>query len=46
LFDACASKDKALHAYPGRHNQMPRFDIDNSARFFLRTLGRVGAAPA
>jgi plasmid stabilization system protein ParE len=46
LFDACASKDKALHAYPGRHNQMPRFDIDNSARFFLRTLGKVGTAPA
>jgi pimeloyl-ACP methyl ester carboxylesterase len=39
LFDACASKDKALHAYPGRHNQVPRFDVDNSARFFLRHLG-------
>jgi alpha-beta hydrolase superfamily lysophospholipase len=46
LFDACASKDKALHAYPGRHNQVPRSDIDNSARFFLRTLGMVGTAPA
>jgi hypothetical protein len=46
LFDACASKDKALHAYPGRHNQVPRFEIDNAARFFLRHLGRAGTAPA
>ena len=36
LFDACASKDKALHAYPGRHNQMPRAEVDRSARFFAR----------
>lgn len=31
-FDACASKERALHAYPGRHNQVPRLEVDNSAR--------------
>lgn len=46
LFDACASKEKALHAYPGRHNQVPRFEVDNSARFFLRHLGRGGTSQA
>ncbi|MFE2431261.1 alpha/beta hydrolase [Streptomyces sp. NPDC059373] len=46
LFDACASKEKALHAYPGRHNQVPGFEVDNSARFFLRHLGRVGTSAA
>ncbi|MFD8000963.1 dienelactone hydrolase family protein [Streptomyces mirabilis] len=46
LFDACASKEKALHAYPGRHNQVPGFEVDNSARFFLRHLGRAGTSPA
>jgi dienelactone hydrolase len=46
LFDACASKEKALHAYPGRHNQVPGFEVDNSARFFLRHLGRSGTSPA
>ncbi|MFD9515355.1 dienelactone hydrolase family protein [Streptomyces mirabilis] len=46
LFDACASKEKALHAYPGRHNQVPAFEVDNSARFFLRHLGRAGTSPA
>lgn len=46
LFDACASKEKALHAYPGRHNQVPRFEVDNSARFFARHLGRCGTPPA
>ncbi|MFF4733723.1 dienelactone hydrolase family protein [Streptomyces mirabilis] len=46
LFDACASKEKALHAHPGRHNQVPGFEVDNSARFFLRHLGRAGTSPA
>lgn len=40
------SKEKALHAYPGRHNQVPRFEIDNSARFFARHLGGVATSPA
>jgi pimeloyl-ACP methyl ester carboxylesterase len=46
LFDAFASKEKTLHANPGRHNQVPRFEIDNSARFFLRHLGQSSTAPA
>lgn len=46
LFEACASKEKALHAYPGRHNQVPGYEVDNSARFFLRHLGRAGTSPA
>lgn len=40
LFDAFASKEKTLHANPGRHNQVPRFEIDNSARFFRRHFDR------
>ena len=46
LFNACASKEKALHAYPGRHSQVPRFDVDNSARFFLRHLRPPGTSQA
>jgi hypothetical protein len=46
LFDAFTSKEKTLHANPGRHNQVPRFEIDNSARFFLRHLGRAVTSPA
>ncbi|WP_405162818.1 alpha/beta hydrolase [Nocardia sp. NBC_01499] len=41
LFDACASLDKSLHVYPGRHNQMRGFDIDAGARFFTRHLGQA-----
>ena len=41
LFDAFASKEKTLHGHPGRHNQSPRFEIDSSARFFARHLGRA-----
>ncbi|MFI6996003.1 alpha/beta hydrolase [Nocardia sp. NPDC050175] len=43
LFDAFASKEKTLHANPGRHNQVPGFEVDNSARFFARHLGTVPA---
>jgi alpha-beta hydrolase superfamily lysophospholipase len=46
LFDACASKDKALHVYPGWHDQVPAFAIDDSARFFLRHLGQGATSPA
>jgi fermentation-respiration switch protein FrsA (DUF1100 family) len=45
LFDACASKNKALHIYPGRHNQVPKFVADNGARFFLRNLGGADRQP-
>ena len=46
LFDAFASKEKTMHANPGRYNQTPRFEIDSSARFFLRHLRteRIAAA--
>ncbi|TQF68320.1 alpha/beta hydrolase [Rhodococcus spelaei] len=45
LFDACASEEKALHAYPGRHHQVPGFEVDTSARFFARHLSRATVTP-
>jgi pimeloyl-ACP methyl ester carboxylesterase len=45
LFDAFASKEKTLHVNAGRHKQLPRFEADSAARFFVRHLGRV-TAPA
>jgi len=39
LFDALASSEKSLHANPGRHAEVPRFEIDSAARFFVRHLG-------
>lgn len=39
LFDALASSEKTLHANPGRHTEVPRFEIDSAARFFARHLG-------
>jgi dienelactone hydrolase len=44
LFDAFASAEKTLHANPGRHGEVPRFEADSSARFFARHLG--GPPPA
>jgi len=38
LFDAIASKEKTLHANPGRHADVPVFEIDSSERFFARHL--------
>jgi hypothetical protein len=38
LFDAFASKEKTLHAYPGRHYPVPEYERDSSARFFARHL--------
>ena len=45
LFDAFASTEKTLHANSGTHLQIPRFEIDSSARFFARHLGRPAASP-
>jgi hypothetical protein len=45
LFDACASQEKALHIYPGRHNRMRGVDPDTGARFFARHLGRAATVP-
>ena len=39
LFDVIGSADKTLHANPGRHAQVPWFEVDSSERFFARHLG-------
>jgi pimeloyl-ACP methyl ester carboxylesterase len=38
LFDALGSGEKTLHANPGRHGEVPRFEVDSSAAFFRRHL--------
>ena len=38
LFDAFASAEKTLHANPGGHGQVPRFETDSALRFFTRHL--------
>jgi pimeloyl-ACP methyl ester carboxylesterase len=38
VFDAFASREKTLHANPGRHAEMPAFEPDRSERFFARHL--------
>ena len=38
LFDAFASAEKTLHANPGRHEDLPRFEVDSMLRFFARHL--------
>ena len=38
LFDAFASREKSLHANPGRHGDMPMFEVESSLRFFGRHL--------
>lgn len=38
LFDAFASRDKTLHANPGRHASVPAFELESSQRFFARHL--------
>jgi dienelactone hydrolase len=39
LFDALASPEKTLHANPGKHGEIPAFEIDSAVRFFARHLG-------
>jgi dienelactone hydrolase len=39
LFDAIGSAEKTLHANPGKHGDLPRFQMDDSLRFFVRHLG-------
>ncbi|MDQ0993810.1 dienelactone hydrolase family protein [Streptomyces sp. V3I7] len=39
LFDALASTEKALHAHPGRHGELPAHEMDSTLRFFARHLG-------
>ncbi len=38
LFSTFASREKTLHANPGRHAQVPAFEVESSARFFARHL--------
>ncbi|MCW2904998.1 MAG: alpha/beta hydrolase, partial [Streptosporangiaceae bacterium] len=38
LFGAFASREKTLHANPGRHAGVPAFELDSSERFFTRHL--------
>jgi dienelactone hydrolase len=39
LFDALGCIEKTLHANPGRHSDLPRFETDCSLAFFRRQLG-------
>jgi len=43
LFDALASAEKTLHANPGRHGEVPAFELDAAVRFFGRHLGESGS---
>ncbi|WP_327248147.1 alpha/beta hydrolase [Streptomyces sp. NBC_01320] len=45
LFDAFASREKSLHANPGRHAGIPAFELESSQRFFARHLVRDLDAP-
>jgi pimeloyl-ACP methyl ester carboxylesterase len=38
LFDAFASREKTLHANPGRHLAVPAFELESAERFFTRHL--------
>jgi dienelactone hydrolase len=38
LFDALASSEKTLHANPGKHGEVPAFEVDSTLRFFARHL--------
>jgi dienelactone hydrolase len=38
LFDAFASAEKTLHANPGKHGEVPAFELDSALRFFARHL--------
>ena len=38
LFDALGSNEKTLHANPGRHIEVPAFELESSERFFTRHL--------
>jgi dienelactone hydrolase len=38
LFDLFRSADKTLHANPGRHGEVPPFEVDSAMRFFDRHL--------
>ena len=39
MFDALGSAEKTLHANPGKHGEIPAFELDSTLRFFGRHLG-------
>jgi hypothetical protein len=39
LFDALASAEKTMHANPGKHGEIPAFELESTPRFFARHLG-------
>jgi hypothetical protein len=39
LFDALAAAEKKLHANPGKHGEIPAFELDSMLRFYARHLG-------
>jgi dienelactone hydrolase len=39
LFGIFASAEKTLHANPGKHGDLPGFELDSALRFFRRHLG-------
>jgi dienelactone hydrolase len=43
LFDALASARKTLHVNPGKHGEVPSFEVDSSLRFFARHLSLPSA---
>lgn len=44
LFGAFASRDKTLHANPGRHAELPTYEVESEHRFFAGRLARVPGA--
>ncbi|WP_405769619.1 lysophospholipase [Actinacidiphila glaucinigra] len=44
LFDAFASRDRTLHANPGRHMELPRSEVESEHRFFAGRLARASGA--
>ena len=42
LFDAIGSETKTMHINPGGHIEMPLFERDEAAAFFVRHLGPAG----
>ena len=38
LFDRLGSTEKTLHANPGRHGEIPAYELDSMVRFFARHL--------
>jgi len=41
LFDVLGSKEKTLHANPGRHIEVPAYERAHWEEFFVRHLGRA-----